>query len=58
MVAGWPRVWGSLLMAHVPGPGGRCTGCPRSNGSSPVWPCNLAVLGEAARVLATRPAGH
>ncbi|WP_214405794.1 hypothetical protein [Pseudonocardia lacus] len=55
IVAGWPNVWGGLLVVHRAGPDGRCTECTRANRLAPRWPCGPAVLALRARRMARTP---
>jgi hypothetical protein len=49
VIAGWTRLWSQLLVLHVPGPDGRCRGCPSSQHAAPRSPCRLAELAGAAQ---------
>ena len=49
VIAGWTRLWSHLLVVHVPGPDGRCRGCPSSLTVAPRSPCRLAELAGAAQ---------
>jgi hypothetical protein len=49
VIAGWTRLWSTLLVLHVAGPDGRCRGCLSAVRAAPRWPCRLAELAEAAR---------
>ena len=49
VIAGWTRLWSQLLVLHVPGPDGRCRGCPSSLSVAPRSPCRLAELAGAAQ---------
>ena len=54
IIAGWPRLWATLLVEHVEGPDGRCRGCPGTVRAAPRWPCRLAVLAETAEEINRR----
>jgi hypothetical protein len=56
IVAAWPGAWARLLVDHVAGPDGRCTGCRAGNRCSPHWPCGPAAVAlRARRLAAARP---
>ena len=52
IVAGWPNVWGGLLLVHRVGPDGRCTACNVGNRAAPRWPCGPAAVALRARRVA------
>jgi hypothetical protein len=44
----FPEIPERLIAAHVPGPDGRCLGCPWHDVPRPYSPCGLRVIGELA----------
>lgn len=48
LAAGDPGVWRGLAAEHVADHTGHCRACGSAAGASPVWPCNLRAIADAA----------
>ncbi len=56
-IAGWRRLWTSLLDEHIEDDHGRCRGCRSAVRLAPRWPCRPAVLATTAQALHGRTDG-